>query len=71
MNRNERGIGKSIRRIRYNSIVINKSKAENCAGTGPKQDLHWQSGKSWLKKPKSPCGQMQRKGKSFTFLFGI
>ena len=50
ISRNERRIGKSIRRIRYNSIAINKSKAGNYAGTGRKQDLHWQSGKSWLKK---------------------
>jgi hypothetical protein len=70
ISRNERRIGKSIRRIRYNSIAINKSKVRNCAGTGQKQDLHWQNGESWLKKTKSPCGQMQRKGKSFTFLFG-
>ena len=69
--RNERKIGQSMRRIRFVIKLSSKLMIRDYVGREIRPGAPLSSGESWWRRPRCPCTLMQRRGRNFTFLFGI
>ena len=71
LNRNERKIGQSMRRIRWVIKHSMRVMIRVNAGRETRPGAPWSSGGSWWRRPRCPCTLMQRRGRNSIFLSGI